>query len=69
MQELVFQTMVSGSYFGEVDVIFNNPRSYTAMAAIQSELFSVERNKYIDILDSYPEIADEVLTFAKVRRA
>lgn len=51
MQELVFQTMVTGSYFGEVDIIFNALRTYTAKAQWQSELLSIERNKYIDVLN------------------
>ena len=68
MQDLVFQTMVTGSYFGVVDVIFNAVRSYSASAQWQSELLSIERNKYIDIMDQYPEIADEVLIFAKFRK-
>ena len=46
--------MVVGSYFGEVDILFNVPRSYDAVAAEEfeeTELLSLERNKLIDILE------------------
>ena len=60
--------MVNGSYFGEVDVLFNQPRAFGVQAQIDTELLSLERNKFIDILDQYPEIADEVITLARVRK-
>ena len=60
--------MGNGTYFGEVDVLFNCPRGYTAQAVHDTELLSLERNKFMDILDQYEEIADEVITLAKVRR-
>ena len=63
-----FKTMVNGSYFGEVDVLFNQPRAFGAQASIDTELLSLERNKFIDILDQYPEIADEIITLARVRK-
>ena len=31
-------------------------------------LLTLERNKFIDNLDQYPEIADEVITLARVRK-
>ena len=51
MSQVVFKTMVNGCYFGEIDVLFNQPRGYAARAAVDTELLSLERNKFIDILD------------------
>ena len=65
--DFTFKEMVNGSYFGEIDVLFNQSRGYTARAALDTELLSLERNKFIDILDQYPEIADEVITLARAR--
>ena len=56
MQGIQFQSMVIGSYFGELDVIFNAPRSYDAIASPdikETELLSLERTKFLDILDQY----------------
>ena len=64
--------MVVGSYFGEVDVIYNLQRSYDAIAADdheETELLSLERNKFLDSLESYPEIADEIISCARVRKS
>ena len=64
--------MVTGSYFGEVDVIYNVPRSYDTFASKdieETELLSLERNKFLDSLESYPEIADEILSCARVRKS
>ena len=52
--------MVVGSYFGEVDVLFNIPRSYDAVASeefSETELLSLERTKFVEVLEQYPEIA------------
>ena len=60
LENAAFQHMVVGSYFGEIDVLFNIPRSYFAVANnefSETELLSLERTKFIDILDAYPEIA------------
>ena len=68
MSNFTFKTMVNGSYFGEIEVLFNQPRGYTAKSAFSTEMLTLERNKFIDNLDQYPEIADEVITLARVRK-
>ena len=60
--------MVSGSHFGEIEVLFNQPRPYAARALVNSEMLSLERNKFTNVLDQYPEIADEVIILARVRK-
>ena len=65
--DVLFKTNKQGAYFGEVDALFNNPRTYSTTAAQPSELLSIERTKFIEILDRFPEIADEVITLARVR--
>ena len=63
--------MVVGSYFGEVEVLFNIPRSYNAVASDDveiTELLSLERVKFIELLEQYPEVAEEMMIFAKVRK-
>ena len=48
---VIFKTILNGSYFGEIDVLFNQPREFTARSPVKTELLSVERNKFINILD------------------
>ena len=68
MSHVMFKTMINGSYFGEVDVLFNQPRGYLAWSATNTEMLTLERNQFIDNLDQYPEIADEVIILARVRK-
>ena len=63
-----FRTITKGGYFGEIEVLFNLPRTYEAICMPDTELLSIERNKFIEILDQYPEIAEEVFNLAWVRK-
>ena len=49
--KVVFKTMLSGGYFGEVDVIFNQPRGHSASSGTNTDMLSLERNKFVEILD------------------
>ena len=49
--EVSFKTMINGSYFGEIEVLVNQPRRSDAKCAINTELLSLERNKFLSILD------------------
>ena len=63
--------MVCGSYLGEVEVLFNIPRSYDAVASDEfemTEVLSIEKVKLIELLESYPEVVEEMVVYAKVKK-
>ena len=51
MDQVIFKTIDNGNYFGEIDMLFNRPRGHTAQAEIATELLSLERNKFIEIMN------------------
>ena len=63
-----FKTITKGGYFGEIEVLFNQQRTHESICTMGTELLSLERNKFINVLDQYPEIADEVIVLAWVRK-
>ena len=60
--------MKKGSYFGEVEVLFSSFRTYSATTIVNTEMLSLERNKFLDILNQYPEVAKEVVNFQEFEK-
>lgn len=66
---VVFKSYFQGSYFGEVDVIKNLLRSYTAQVVSQSADFLVlSKRDCMNFMKEFPNIAKEVKTTAHLRQ-
>ncbi|CAG9312626.1 unnamed protein product [Blepharisma stoltei] len=65
---IVFKTYSQGSYFGEVDVLNNKLRSYTAQVASQTGNFLVlSKRDLMNFMKEFTNIAKEVKATADVR--
>lgn len=43
--------MVSGSYFGEIEILFKRRRDFSVVCEMDSELYYLSR--YVDLLDNF----------------
>eukprot|EP01017_Pseudomicrothorax_dubius_P040983 TRINITY_DN6509_c0_g3_i1.p1 TRINITY_DN6509_c0_g3~~TRINITY_DN6509_c0_g3_i1.p1 ORF type:complete len:344 (-),score=107.75 TRINITY_DN6509_c0_g3_i1:104-1069(-) len=58
------QIYVEGSYFGEVDIIFKRARTSNAIAETEVELWKINKEEFLRIVEKYPEIYMEVVNLA-----
>lgn len=66
-KEIVFKTYLKGSYVGEVEIIRNISRIYTAMAVELSELFVLSKTHFHAIMDEFPNERLEMTKIAHQR--
>ncbi|MDR1317935.1 MAG: diguanylate cyclase [Spirochaetales bacterium] len=59
--ELLLASVDAGSFFGDMAIIENAPRSATCTAARACDLLSLNRSDFYDIIHSYPEMALKIL--------
>lgn len=60
-REMVINEMRKNDLFGEVGLITNKPRSTCAFARINSEVISIPRQAFLDILDREPLLVRRLL--------
>lgn len=60
-REIAFHEMDSGSYFGQLAAIDQQPRSATVLALSNALLASVSPDTFINLLRDHPDMAIEVL--------
>lgn len=65
----VFKTFITGSYFGEIEIIRGSKtRKYTTIAEELLELFLLDKMVYINIVEvEFPEIHNEIKVISKIR--
>lgn len=56
-----------GAHFGEIALIFNEPRNASVVAVTPCELFVLQRSDFNEIIDLYPEFKNEVINLANNR--
>ncbi|KAG5888993.1 hypothetical protein JTB14_033923 [Gonioctena quinquepunctata] len=56
-----------GAHFGEIALIFNEPRVATVRAVTPCELFILNRSDFLGVLEPYPEIKDKITLLAQER--
>ncbi|OMJ70123.1 hypothetical protein SteCoe_31977 [Stentor coeruleus] len=62
---LEFKSIVPGSYFGEIEILINQPRKFTAVAEDICEMLLMSSGTLDDIMVKYPIIGDEIWALAK----
>lgn len=62
-----FKSIVSGSYFGEIEILMNQPRKFTVITENVCEMLVMPSGVLDDIMAKYPVIADEIWVLAKKR--
>ncbi|KAG5892221.1 hypothetical protein JTB14_034770 [Gonioctena quinquepunctata] len=56
-----------GAHFGEIALIFNEPRVATVRAVTPCELFTLNRSDFLDVLEPYPDIKTKITLLAQER--
>ncbi|KAG5892220.1 hypothetical protein JTB14_034769 [Gonioctena quinquepunctata] len=56
-----------GAHFGEIALIFNEPRVATVRAVTPCELFTLNRLDFADVLEPYPDIKNKITLLAQER--
>ena len=63
----LYKTYNRGEYFGEIELLHNYPRESSARAEVDSEILLIEKDAFLDILEDFPDIKDDVLQLAGER--
>src|SRR5262249_1766950 len=65
----VMDTLVDGSFFGELALLLSEPRNATVRARTACDVFVLERAEFDRVLRSHPDLASTILETAKQRYA
>lgn len=65
----VIATLSDGDFFGEMALLTRQPRANTVVAVDYCNLYTLERKKFDQVLEEFPEIAAEVHRVAERRRS
>ena len=68
-RNLVFKTIVSGSFFGESEVLENGLRDFTAEAETLCDLLILAKDVFLEILEKFPDIKSKVTDIRDFRKA
>lgn len=66
-RKLVINEMRHGDFFGEVGLLTAHPRSSSAVARVDSELFSLSKTTFLKVLDSEPGLVRKLLEMSMTR--
>lgn len=62
---LEFKSIVPGSYFGEIEILMNQPRKFTVVAEDVCEMLLMSAGTLDDIMGKYPIANEEIWAIAK----
>ena len=65
----VIATLSDGDFFGEMALLSRQPRANTVVAIDYCNLYTLEREKFDQVLEDFPHIAAEVRRIAERRRS
>ena len=60
-REVILTILSESDFFGEMAILDGQTRSATVTAIEDSELFLIQRNEFLDLLKSYPEVSIALL--------
>jgi glucose-6-phosphate 1-dehydrogenase len=61
------ETLKEGDFFGEISLLISTPRTATVRAAVQCDLFLLEKSDFSRILREHPQFAETMMKAAKDR--
>lgn len=67
-KNLVFKSMIPGSYFGEIEMIEQIPREYGAMSVGECSLLVMPKSVFQYMMRQYPKISTEVKEVALIKK-
>lgn len=66
---VAFKTYVQGSYFGEVELLENKPRTCTVQVHKEgAEFLVLSKKHFFKLMEEFPKIAEEIKETARLRR-
>ncbi len=66
--QTVFATLGDGSFFGEIALLFSSERTASVRAAEYCDLYTLDKFTFDNVLQKFPEIAQQVHAMAEERR-
>ena len=63
------QIFVEGSFFGEIDIFMKRNRTVCARAESPCELWKIDKEDFLDILNQFPPIKEEVEELVRIKEA
>jgi len=66
-RDMVINEMRRGDLFGELGILTSQPRSTSAIARTDSELFIIPRQTFLSVVDAEPQLARRVLQITAER--
>ena len=67
-QNIVFKSMVEGSYFGEIEVYENRSRYFNCRAEVDCDLLTISSDKFVNVMKGFPEHENEIKTMIHDRK-
>lgn len=67
-EETVIATLRDGAFFGEMALLTSQPRANTVIAVDYCTLYTLERERFDQVLRDFPEFAAQVRSIAELRR-
>lgn len=62
-----FKSIVSGTYFGEIEILMDLQRKYTVVSEEHCELLLMNANMLINLMEKYRNISEEIWVLAQKR--
>jgi voltage-gated potassium channel len=62
-----YSTMSAGDFFGEIALLYDEPRSASVRALEYCDVYRLDRELFERVLNRYPEIAEKIKAAAKER--
>jgi CRP-like cAMP-binding protein len=66
-KEIIISLLGPGEFFGEMSILDGMGRSATVSAFEDSKIFILQRNEFIDLLNSHPEVSISLLRELSIR--
>lgn len=64
----VYASLGEGAFFGEMALVFDQPRTASARAADYCDLYYLDKSVFDRVLNRFPEFKKSVLDYAEIRR-
>ncbi|CAG9323774.1 unnamed protein product [Blepharisma stoltei] len=66
-KHFIFKNMIEGSYFGEIELLSQKPRDFSAMSRIDCVLLAMKKNIFEMMLEQHPQVAQQLKATAAER--
>jgi voltage-gated potassium channel len=60
-------TLHDGDFFGEMSLVFNEHRSSNVMATSYCDMYRLDKEDFMDVIEPYPQVYESILKVAEAR--